>query len=118
MGDVQCRRTCGRAKPPCSSGAAEAHDGCQVARRNSGASLKINRARNAKVGCQDRIRSCTRKARFVHIVTFGMAAGFFGQNVAWPIAHLQIGFGYRLFLGVGSELGAILLLPILFKRRG
>jgi len=47
-----------------------------------------------------------------------MAAGFFGQNVAWPIAHLQIGFGYRLFLGVGSELGAILLLPILFKRRG
>jgi len=47
-----------------------------------------------------------------------MAAGFFGQNVAWPIAHLQIGFGYWLFLGVGSELGAILLLPILFKRRG
>ena len=48
----------------------------------------------------------------------GFLTGFFGQNFAWPIAHLQVGFGYFLFLGIGSELVAIVLLFILFKRRG
>jgi len=48
----------------------------------------------------------------------GFLTGFFGQNFAWPIAHLQLGLGYWLFLGVGSEVVAILLLLILFKRRG
>ncbi|HTV11502.1 MAG TPA: magnesium transporter CorA family protein [Acidimicrobiales bacterium] len=48
----------------------------------------------------------------------GFLTGFFGQNFAWPIAHLQGGFSYFLFLGIGSELVAILLLLILFKRRG
>ncbi len=48
----------------------------------------------------------------------GFLTGFFGQNFAWPIAHLQLGFGYWLFLGIGSEVVAILLLLILFKRRG
>ncbi len=48
----------------------------------------------------------------------GFLTGFFGQNFAWPIAHLQVGFGYFLFLGIGSELVAIVLLFLLFKRRG
>ena len=48
----------------------------------------------------------------------GFLTGFFGQNFAWPIAHLQVGFSYFLFLGIGSELVAIVLLLILFKRRG
>ena len=48
----------------------------------------------------------------------GFLTGFFGQNFAWPIAHLQVGLGYFLFLGIGSELVAIVLLIILFKRRG
>jgi magnesium transporter len=48
----------------------------------------------------------------------GFLTGFFGQNFAWPIAHLQVGFGYFLFLGIGSELVAIVLLVILFRRRG
>jgi Mg2+ and Co2+ transporter CorA len=48
----------------------------------------------------------------------GFLTGFFGQNFSWPIAHLQVGFGYFLFLGVGSEVVAIVLLLILFKRRG
>lgn len=48
----------------------------------------------------------------------GFLTGFFGQNFAWPIAHLQAGFGYFLFLGIGSELVAITGLVILFKRRG
>jgi len=48
----------------------------------------------------------------------GFLTGFFGQNFAWPIAHLQLGFGYFLFLGIGSEVVAIVLLMILFKRRG
>jgi magnesium transporter len=48
----------------------------------------------------------------------GFLTGFFGQNFAWPIAHLQVGFGYFLFLGIGAELVAIVLLVILFKRRG
>jgi magnesium transporter len=48
----------------------------------------------------------------------GFLTGFFGQNFAWPIAHLQAGFGDFLFLGIGSEVVAIVLLFILFKRRG
>jgi len=48
----------------------------------------------------------------------GFLTGFFGQNFAWPIAHLQVGLGHFLVLGLGSELVAIVLLIILFKRRG
>jgi magnesium transporter len=48
----------------------------------------------------------------------GFLTGFFGQNFAWPIGHLQRGFSYFLFLGIGSELVAIVLLLILFRRRG
>jgi magnesium transporter len=48
----------------------------------------------------------------------GFLTGFFGQNFAWPIAHLQARFSYFLFLGIGSEVVAIVLLFILFKRRG
>ena len=48
----------------------------------------------------------------------GFLTGFFGQNFAWPIAHLQVGFSYFLFLGIGSELVAIAILVGLFKRRG
>ncbi|MGO9160913.1 MAG: magnesium transporter CorA family protein [Streptosporangiaceae bacterium] len=48
----------------------------------------------------------------------GFLTGFFGQNFAWPITHLQVGFSYFLFLGVGSEVVAIILLLVLFKRRG
>ncbi|HUA28958.1 MAG TPA: magnesium transporter CorA family protein [Streptosporangiaceae bacterium] len=48
----------------------------------------------------------------------GFLTGFFGQNFAWPIAHLQSGGAYFLFLGIGSEVVAIFILFILFKRRG
>jgi magnesium transporter len=48
----------------------------------------------------------------------GFLTGFFGQNFAWPIAHLQGGGAYFLFLGIGSEVVAIVLLLFLFKRRG
>jgi magnesium transporter len=48
----------------------------------------------------------------------GFLTGFFGQNFAWPIAHLQASFPYFIFLGIGSELVAIVLLLMLFKRRG
>jgi magnesium transporter len=48
----------------------------------------------------------------------GFLTGFFGQNFAWPLAHLQVGLNYFLFLGIGSELVALVLLFILFKRRG
>ncbi len=48
----------------------------------------------------------------------GFLTGFFGQNFAWPLAHLQTGLGSFLFLGIGSELVAITLLMILFRRRG
>lgn len=48
----------------------------------------------------------------------GFLTGFFGQNFAWPIAHLQASFPFFLFLGIGSEVVAIVLLLILFKRRG
>ena len=48
----------------------------------------------------------------------GFLTGFFGQNFAWPIAHIQIGLWWYLGLGLGTELVAIVLLLILFKRRG
>jgi magnesium transporter len=48
----------------------------------------------------------------------GFLTGFFGQNFAWLTGHLQTSLGYFLFLGIGSELVAIILLLILFKRRG
>jgi magnesium transporter len=48
----------------------------------------------------------------------GFLTGFFGQNFAWPIAHLQDGGLDFLFLGIGSELVAIVLLLMLFRRRG
>ncbi len=44
--------------------------------------------------------------------------GFFGQNFAWPIAHIQGSFNYFFFLGIGSEIVAIGLLLVLFRRRG
>jgi magnesium transporter len=48
----------------------------------------------------------------------GFLTGFFGQNFAWLSDHLQTGFGDFLFLGIGSEIVAILILVLLFKRRG
>ncbi len=48
----------------------------------------------------------------------GFLTGFFGQNFAWLTGHLQANLGYFLFLGIGSEVVAIVLLLILFKRRG
>jgi magnesium transporter len=48
----------------------------------------------------------------------GFLTGFFGQNFAWLQAHLQVGFGYFLFLGIGTEIIAIVILLLLFKRRG
>jgi magnesium transporter len=48
----------------------------------------------------------------------GFLTGFFGQNFAWLTNHLQVSLGYFLFLGIGSELVAIVLLVVLFKRRG
>jgi magnesium transporter len=48
----------------------------------------------------------------------GFLTGFFGQNFAWPLAHIQTGLGDFVFLGLGSEVIAITLLLILFRRRG
>ncbi len=48
----------------------------------------------------------------------GFLTGFFGQNFAWPIAHVQNNGYLFLFLGIGSEVVAIVLLFILFRRRG
>jgi magnesium transporter len=48
----------------------------------------------------------------------GFLTGFFGQNFAWLTGHLQASLPYFLFLGIGSELVAITLLVVLFKRRG
>jgi magnesium transporter len=48
----------------------------------------------------------------------GFLTGFFGQNFAWPIAHLMSGGAEFLFLGIGSEVVAIVLLLVLFRRRG
>jgi magnesium transporter len=48
----------------------------------------------------------------------GFLTGFFGQNFAWPIAHIQENGYFFAFLGIGSELVAIAILMMLFKRRG
>jgi magnesium transporter len=48
----------------------------------------------------------------------GFLTGFFGQNFAWLTGHLQASFPYFIFLGIGSEVVAIALLLLLFKRRG
>ena len=48
----------------------------------------------------------------------GFLTGFFGQNFSWSINHLEVGFKYFIFLGLGSEVVAILILLLLFKRRG
>jgi magnesium transporter len=48
----------------------------------------------------------------------GFLTGFFGQNFAWLTAHLQQNLALFLFLGIGSEVVAIVLLLMLFKRRG
>jgi magnesium transporter len=48
----------------------------------------------------------------------GFLTGFFGQNFAWLTNHLQTGFAYFIFLGLGTEVVAIVILLILFKRRG
>jgi len=48
----------------------------------------------------------------------GFLTGFFGQNFAWPIAHLQVGLWWYLFLGLGTELVAIAILLVVFQRRG
>ena len=48
----------------------------------------------------------------------GYFTGFSSQNFAWPITHMQVGLGYFLVFGLGSELVAIVLLLVLFKRRG
>jgi magnesium transporter len=44
--------------------------------------------------------------------------GFFGQNFAWLTGHLQENLGLFIGLGLGTEVVAIALLFILFKRRG
>jgi magnesium transporter len=48
----------------------------------------------------------------------GFLTGFFGQNFAWLTGHLQSNLAYFIFLGLGSELVAIILLVMLFRRRG
>jgi magnesium transporter len=48
----------------------------------------------------------------------GFLTGFFGQNFAWLTGHLQTSLPWFLFLGIGSEVVAIILLMMLFKRRG
>src|SRR6202044_356898 len=48
----------------------------------------------------------------------GFLTGFFGQNFAWLTGHLQSNLGWFIFLGLGSEVVAIILLLMLFKRRG
>ncbi len=48
----------------------------------------------------------------------GFLTGFFGQNFAWLTGHLQTNLPYFLFLGIGSELVAITLLLMMFRRRG
>jgi magnesium transporter len=48
----------------------------------------------------------------------GFLTGFFGQNFAWLTGHLQASLPYFIFLGLGTELVAITLLVLLFKRRG
>jgi magnesium transporter len=47
----------------------------------------------------------------------GFLTGFFGQNFAWPLAHLTT-MSEFVVLGLGSELVAIVALFVLFRRRG
>ena len=47
----------------------------------------------------------------------GFLTGFFGQNFAWPLTHLTT-MPEFLVLGIGSEVVAIAILFMLFKRRG
>lgn len=48
----------------------------------------------------------------------GFLTGFFGQNFNWPINHLY-NYGWEFaFLGIGSEVVAIAVLIVIFKRRG
>jgi magnesium transporter len=47
----------------------------------------------------------------------GFLTGFFGQNFAWPLAHLTT-MPEFVFIGLGSELVAIVVLIGLFRRRG
>jgi magnesium transporter len=44
--------------------------------------------------------------------------GFFGQNFSWPIAHIQVGLANYIGWGIGTEVVAILILVIIFQRRG
>ena len=48
----------------------------------------------------------------------GFLTGFFGQNFGWLQAHLQASLPWFLFLGIGSELVAIVALVTMFQRRG
>ena len=43
--------------------------------------------------------------------------GFFGQNFGWLVSHLSSGWTF-LWLGFGTEIVAVALLAVLFKRRG
>jgi magnesium transporter len=47
----------------------------------------------------------------------GFLTGFFGQNFAWPLTHLTTWYEF-LFLGLGTELVAIVAVLALFRRRG
>lgn len=44
--------------------------------------------------------------------------GFFGQNFGWLTNHLQLGLPWFLIFGIGTELVAISVLVIVFRRRG
>lgn len=44
--------------------------------------------------------------------------GFFGQNFAWLTGHLQVGLVKFLGFGLGTEIVAIAILLVIFKRRG
>jgi magnesium transporter len=48
----------------------------------------------------------------------GFLTGFFGQNFSWLTSRAEVGGYYFVILGIGSELVAIILLILLFKRRG
>ncbi|HEX4082354.1 MAG TPA: CorA family divalent cation transporter, partial [Acidimicrobiales bacterium] len=43
--------------------------------------------------------------------------GFFGQNFGWLVFHLGSGWTF-LWLGLGSEVLAVVALAVLFKKRG
>ncbi len=44
--------------------------------------------------------------------------GFFGQNFSWMISHAENGAPYFFGIGIGTEVVALVLLFVLFKRRG